>query len=89
LDLAQFGEIYGPSTFSGRLNEEKIKPIRDMWKGKLVIKRGLPTKADAESAINWDWMVLIVSNHGGRQLIAGESTIKPLTQNWPKNTGSK
>jgi len=25
-------------TFSGRLNEDKIKAIRDKWKGKLVVK---------------------------------------------------
>ena len=48
LDLKQLGKFMD-QTFSGRLNEEKIKPIRD-----------------------------IVSNHGGRQLDAGESTIKPL-----------
>ena len=28
------------NTFSGRLNEEKIKKRRDLWKGKLVIKGG-------------------------------------------------
>ena len=26
------------ATFSGRLDEEKIKKIRDLWKGKLVLK---------------------------------------------------
>ena len=37
LDLKQLGKFMD-ETFSGRLNEEKIKPIRDMWKGKLVLK---------------------------------------------------
>ena len=37
LDLKQLGKFMD-DTFSGRLNAEKIKPIRDMWKGKLVLK---------------------------------------------------
>lgn len=76
LDLAQLGKFMD-QTFSGRLNEEKIKPIRDMWKGKLVIK-GVANEADAESAVKLGLDGIIVSNHGGRQLDAGESTIKPL-----------
>lgn len=78
LDLAQLGKFMD-QTFSGRLNEEKIKPIRDMWKGKLVIK-GIASEADAERAIKLGIDGLIVSNHGGRQLDAGESTIKPLSR---------
>ena len=78
LDLAQLGKFMD-DTFSGRLNEEKIKPIRDMWKGKLVLK-GVANEADAEKAIRLGLDGIIVSNHGGRQLDAGESTIKPLTR---------
>ncbi|MCM4167481.1 (S)-mandelate dehydrogenase [Arenibacter antarcticus] len=78
LDLAQLGKFMD-QTFTGRLNEEKIKPIRDMWKGKLVIK-GVANEADAESAIKLGLDGIIVSNHGGRQLDAGESTIKPLVR---------
>ncbi len=78
LDLRQLGKFMD-ETFSGRLNEEKIKPIRDMWKGKLVLK-GVANEADAEKAIRLGLDGIIVSNHGGRQLDAGESTIKPLTR---------
>lgn len=78
LDLKQLGKFMD-QTFSGRLNEEKIKPIRDMWKGKLVLK-GVANEADAEKAINLGLDGVIVSNHGGRQLDAGESTIKPLSR---------
>ncbi len=78
LDLKQLGKFMD-ETFSGRLNEEKIKPIRDMWKGKLVLK-GVANEADAEKAIKLGLDGIIVSNHGGRQLDAGESTIKPLTR---------
>ena len=77
LDLKQLGKFMD-ATFSGRLYEEKIKPIRDMWKGKLVLK-GVASEYDTEEAIRLGIDGIIVSNHGGRQLDAGESTIKPLT----------
>ncbi len=76
LDLKQLGKFMN-DTFSGRLNEEKIKPIRDLWKGKLVLK-GVASHHDAEQAIRLGIDGIIVSNHGGRQLDAGESSIKPL-----------
>jgi len=78
LDLAQVGKFMD-TTFTGRLNEEKIKPIRDMWKGKLVLK-GVANEIDVEKAIQLGLDGVIVSNHGGRQLDAGESAIKPLTR---------
>ncbi len=78
LDMAQLGKFMD-QTFSGRLNEEKIKPIRDMWKGKLVLK-GVANELDVEKAIKLGIDGVIVSNHGGRQLDAGESTIKPLAR---------
>lgn len=77
LDLKQLGKFMD-QTFSGRLNEEKIKPIRDMWRGKLVLK-GVASEYDTEEAIRLGLDGIIVSNHGGRQLDAGQSTVKPLT----------
>ncbi|MEM1294938.1 MAG: alpha-hydroxy acid oxidase [Verrucomicrobiota bacterium] len=71
--------LFMNKTFSGRLNPEKIAAIRDRWKGKLVVK-GVVNSEDAEKAISLGVDGLIVSNHGGRQLDAGQSTIKPLTQ---------
>jgi L-lactate dehydrogenase (cytochrome) len=76
INLKQLG-LFMNETFSGRLNEEKIKPIRDMWKGKLVLK-GVASELDTERAIKLGLDGIIISNHGGRQLDAGESTIKPL-----------
>lgn len=78
LDLKQLG-AFMDQTFLGRLNEEKIAPIRDLWKGKIVLK-GVANELDAEKAIRLGLDGIIVSNHGGRQLDAGESTIKPLTR---------
>lgn len=63
--------------FSGTLSEQKIAEIRDKWKKKLVIK-GIASEEDTELAIKWGLDGIIVSNHGGRQLDAGQSSIKTL-----------
>ena len=76
LNLKQLGQFMD-KTFSGRLNEELIKPIRDKWKGKLVLK-GVASAQDTEDAIRLGFDGVIVSNHGGRQLDAGQSTIHAL-----------
>lgn len=78
MNLRHLG-LFMNKTFTGRLNEEKIKPIRDMWKGKLVLK-GVATEEDTEKAIKLGLDGIIVSNHGGRQLDAGESTIRPTAR---------
>ena len=78
MNLKHLG-LFMDKMFSKRMPEEKIAAIRDMWKGKLVLK-GVATEADAERAIQLGLDGIIVSNHGGRQLDAGESTIKPLTR---------
>ncbi|QDT68744.1 L-lactate dehydrogenase [cytochrome] [Planctomycetes bacterium MalM25] len=76
LNLKQLG-AFMDKTFSGRLNAERIKPIRDMWPGKLVLK-GVASLADARMACDLGLDGIIVSNHGGRQLDAGQSSIKTL-----------
>lgn len=69
--------LFMNKTFSGRLNEDRIKAIRDLWKGKLVVK-GVVNAEDCEKVIRLGADGIIASNHGGRQLDAGQSTIKPL-----------
>ena len=76
LNLSQLGKFMD-ETFDGRLNEEKIKPIREKWKGKIVIK-GVASDADMDKAIRLGIDGVIISNHGGRQLDAGQSTIHVL-----------
>lgn len=76
LDMKQLG-LFMNKTFSGRLNEERISRIRDKWKGKLVLK-GVATSHDAQLALKLGLDGIIVSNHGGRQIDAGESSIKSL-----------
>ena len=78
LNMKHLG-LFMNKTFSGRLNPTKIKAIRERWKGKLVVK-GVVTEEDAETALGLGVDGFIVSNHGGRQLDAGQSTIKPLTE---------
>lgn len=65
------------ATFSGRLNEEKIKKIRDLWKGKLVLK-GVESIQDVEMACQLGLDGIIVSNHGGRQVDVGQATIDSI-----------
>lgn len=77
--LAKFMDI----TFSGRLDEEKIKKIRDNWKGKLVIK-GIESIHDVEKACNIGLDGIIVSNHGGRQVDVGQATIDSMNSIIPK-----
>ena len=76
MNLKQLG-AFMDQTFSGKLSAERIAPIRDRWKGKLVLK-GVASEHDAEVASSLGFDGVIVSNHGGRQLDAGESTIKSL-----------
>jgi len=73
--LAKFMDI----TFSGRLNEEKIKKIRDLWKGKLVLK-GAESIHDVEKAYKLGLDGVIISNHGGRQVDVGQATIDSLSK---------
>ena len=82
LNLKGLGQFMN-ETFSGRLSDEKIAPIRDMWKGKLVLK-GVASEEDTEKAIKLGFDGIIVSNHGGRQLDVGQSAIEPLKVIAPK-----
>ncbi len=76
MNMKQLG-LFMNRTFSGRLNEDRVKKIRDKWKGKLVLK-GVASSEDTEMAIRLGLDGIIISNHGGRQLDAGQSTIHSL-----------
>lgn len=78
LNLRQLGKFMD-QFFEKRMNEDKIAAIRDRWQGKLLLK-GVASEKDAEKAIKLGLDGLIVSNHGGRQLDAGESAIKSLSR---------
>ena len=76
LNMKHLG-LFMNKTFSGRLTEAKIAPIREKWQGNLVVK-GIVNPEDAEIAVKHGLDGLIVSNHGGRQLDRGQSTIVPM-----------
>lgn len=76
LNLNQLAKFMD-ATFSGRLNEDKIKHIRELWKGKLVLK-GVESIHDVEKAYRLGLDGVIVSNHGGRQVDMGQATIDSL-----------
>ncbi len=76
LNLSQLAKFMD-TTFSGRLNEDKIKKIRDNWKGKLVLK-GAESVHDVEKAYQLGLDGVIVSNHGGRQVDVGQAAIDSL-----------
>ena len=72
---------------SARLGEDFINRIRDAWDGHLVIK-GILTKKSAEASVRIGADGIIVSNHGGRQLDSGPSSIEVLPDIF-KTVGSK
>lgn len=76
LDMSQLGQFMN-KTFTGKVDIEKVSAIRDIWKGPLVLK-GITTDEDMQAAIHIGADGVIVSNHGGRQIDAGESSIKSL-----------
>ncbi|MFZ9002754.1 MAG: alpha-hydroxy acid oxidase [Robiginitalea sp.] len=78
LSLTQLG-VFLDGFFEKRMTEEKIAYIRDRWKGVLVLK-GVSTAADAETAVGLGLDGIIVSNHGGRQLDVGPSSVKALKE---------
>lgn len=78
LDLAGLGRFMD-GFFEKRMTPEKLAFMRDRWKGKLVLK-GVSTAEDAEAAFRLGVDGIVVSNHGGRQLDAGPSSIAALLQ---------
>ena len=76
LNMKHLG-LFMNETFSGRLNPEKIQALRDKWQGKLVVK-GVVNHEDADKALSLGADGFIVSNHGGRQLDSGKSTVQSL-----------
>ncbi|TKC02408.1 alpha-hydroxy acid oxidase [Pedobacter cryotolerans] len=76
MDMSQLGQFMN-RTFTGKVDIEKVQAIRDIWKGPLVLK-GIATDEDMQAAIQIGVDGVIVSNHGGRQIDAGESSIKSL-----------
>lgn len=63
--------------FDPALDWQKIRKIRALWDGKLVLK-GILSPEDAVEAQNSGADAIIVSNHGGRQLDGALTSIRAL-----------
>ncbi len=63
--------------FDPTLDWDKVKRIRDMWKGPFILK-GLLDEEDARRAVDTGADAIIVSNHGGRQLDGALSSVRML-----------
>ncbi len=78
LNMRHLG-LFMNKTFSGRLTRRRIQELRDRWKGKLVVK-GIVNPEDAAVCLELGADGIIASNHGGRQLDRGQSTIVPMRE---------
>lgn len=67
------------SQFDSSLNWSHVEWVRKLWPGKLIIK-GISDAEDAREAVRAGADGIIVSNHGGRQLDGGRSTIAALPE---------
>lgn len=76
MNLRHLG-LFMNRTFSGVLNTDKLKALRDLWKGQLVLK-GVASEEDAQTAVDLGYDAVLVSNHGGRQLDSGEASVESL-----------
>jgi L-lactate dehydrogenase (cytochrome) len=63
--------------FDPTLNWKDVEWIRNIWPGKLILK-GILDVEDAKLAAKTGASAIVVSNHGGRQLDGGASTISML-----------
>lgn len=69
--------VWAEESFDPRLDWEKIKEIKKMWGGQLILK-GIMDPDDAKMALNVGADAIVVSNHGGRQLDGALSSIRAL-----------
>ena len=70
-------EVFLNTTVMGSVDHNGLKEIRDLWQGALIIK-GISSEYDINTAIAIGADGIIISNHGGRQLDRGLSSIESL-----------
>jgi L-lactate dehydrogenase (cytochrome) len=73
--------------FDPSLNWADVDWVRKQWPGKLIIK-GIADAEDARQATKAGVDAIVVSNHGGRQLDGGRSTIAALPEVVEATAGS-
>lgn len=70
---------WAAAQYDQRLSWDDVKWVKERWGGKLILK-GINDPEDARMAADSGADALIVSNHGGRQLDGGSSTIRMLPE---------
>lgn len=65
--------------FNAVYSWKDIDWVRSIWPGKLIVK-GVGDGDDARTLVNMGVQAMVVSNHGGRQLDGGRSTISTLPE---------
>ncbi|OIQ77663.1 L-lactate dehydrogenase [mine drainage metagenome] len=75
-DVSSLGS-WTAEQFDPQLDWTKIKRIREMWGGKIILK-GILDVEDAQRAADFGCDAIVVSNHGGRQLDGALSAIRML-----------
>lgn len=68
---------YVSSLARGHVSSDKLKRVREQWRGTLVVK-GVLGAEDARMAKQAGCDAIVVSNHGGRQLDAAPSPLEQL-----------
>ena len=68
---------WAAESFDPRLDWDRVKEIKKMWDGPLILK-GILDAEDAKMALNVGADAIVVSNHGGRQLDGALSAIRAL-----------
>lgn len=76
LSLVQLGARLS-GMIEGHVSREKLQWYRAQWPGKLIIK-GILEAGDAASCVDIGADAIVVSNHGGRQLDAAQTSIDAL-----------
>lgn len=71
--------VWTNEQFDSSLTWRDVEWVRSIWPGKLIIK-GIGDRRDALLAVAAGAQGLVVSNHGGRQLDGGRSTIRALPE---------
>ena len=69
--------IWAAESFDPRMDWEKVKEIKKLWGGPLILK-GILDAEDAVQSLDVGADAIIVSNHGGRQLDGALSSIRAL-----------
>lgn len=75
-NMSQLSEFMNDKMMGG-CSQEQLKYIRDVWDGPLILK-GVLTEHDMDFCIKLGLDGVVVSNHGARQMDAGETSIAVL-----------